>query len=189
MVPHLSKDKSELKKCDQYVVGIILFPHVDIDHETEWGRPLWVRREGGRKGGRERQIDKQTQRDRHSKFGESGGRNYKRVKQPTRQKETNPHHPPTHTERSVSVLAVCSFTYVLAAVPDRSVCANQSNRNQHNTDIFSFCFLLRLLLLFLLLLSSPSSFSSSFFCFSLLPLPSSSFFFCFFRVPCDGWDD
>ena len=42
MVPHLSKDRNELKKCDQYVVDIILFPHVDIDHETEWGRPLWV---------------------------------------------------------------------------------------------------------------------------------------------------
>ena len=42
MVPHLSKDKNELKKCDQYVVGIILFPHVDIDHETERDHPLWV---------------------------------------------------------------------------------------------------------------------------------------------------
>ena len=41
MVPHLSKDKNEFKKCDQYVVGIILFPHVDIDHETEWDHPLW----------------------------------------------------------------------------------------------------------------------------------------------------
>ena len=26
-VPYLSKDKNEFKKCDQYVVGIILFPH------------------------------------------------------------------------------------------------------------------------------------------------------------------
>ena len=42
MVPHLSKDKNELKKCDQYVVGIILFPHVNIDHETECDHPLWV---------------------------------------------------------------------------------------------------------------------------------------------------
>ena len=42
VVSHLSKDKNELKKCDQYVVGIILFPHVNIDHKTEWGHPLWV---------------------------------------------------------------------------------------------------------------------------------------------------
>ena len=42
MVPHLSKDKNEFKECDQHVVGIILFPHVDIDHETEWDHPLWV---------------------------------------------------------------------------------------------------------------------------------------------------
>ena len=34
--------KNELKKYDQYVVGIILFPHVDIDHETECDHPLWV---------------------------------------------------------------------------------------------------------------------------------------------------
>ena len=41
-VPHFSIDKNEFRKCDQYAVGIILFPHGDIVHETEWDHPLSV---------------------------------------------------------------------------------------------------------------------------------------------------
>ena len=28
--------------CDQYAVGIIPFPHGDVDHETVWDHPQWV---------------------------------------------------------------------------------------------------------------------------------------------------
>ena len=28
--------------CDQYAIGIIRFPHGDIDNKTEWDHPLWV---------------------------------------------------------------------------------------------------------------------------------------------------
>ena len=41
MIPRLSKDENELNKCDQYVVGIILFPHVQVE-KTRGG--LWTLR-------------------------------------------------------------------------------------------------------------------------------------------------